>query len=153
MTDHRLKERIGAAVHEGGHAVVLYAMGLSICEIQIGIDGDDTKGRVTLKNPEAQQQLPLVDQIAICVSGIEAQKIFESPTHELAGHDDLGKVVVLLEDIPEPEAFQMREAGYKRAHDLVLMHKAEVLNVAARLVEHGKVPAAEWADLMKLGAK
>jgi len=37
-------DRLGAAYHEAGHAVVAWALGWPIGNITIGIDGDDSKG-------------------------------------------------------------------------------------------------------------
>ncbi len=77
------KLRYSTAVHEAGHAVVMSALGLSVGEIEIGVDGDDTKGRTDLLCSD--EHLPIIDRIAICVAGIDAQHIFECPTQELAG--------------------------------------------------------------------
>ena len=51
----------------------------------------------------------------------------------------------LLEDIPEPRAYQMRVAGSERAHALILMYKAKLLHLAERLVDDGKVTVHEFA--------
>jgi hypothetical protein len=37
---------------------------------------------------ENSDTLPLVDRIAICAAGLEAQKIFSAPTHKYAAADD-----------------------------------------------------------------
>jgi hypothetical protein len=139
--------RFGTAIHEAGHAIVMWALGLTVGMIEIGIGGDDTKGNAASLSPD--EHLPLIDRIAICVAGIEAQHIFDCPTHELAGALDLGKVVELLDGIPEPGAYEMRQAGYARARALILMHKANSLRVAERLVvDDGKVTADEFAMLI-----
>jgi hypothetical protein len=53
--------------------------------------------------------------------------------------------VELLDGIPEPRAYQLREAGYARAHALILMHRANLLRLAQSLVEDGRVTAHEFA--------
>jgi hypothetical protein len=138
--------RRGTAIHEAGHAVVMWALGLTVSTIEIGIDADETKGRADLLTSD--EHLPLIDRVAICYAGIEAQYVFDCPPHELAGMLDHAKVAELLEDISEPRAKQIREAGFDRARALVLMHKANLLRVAERLVENGKVTTDEFATLV-----
>ena len=57
-----------AAYHEAGHVVVARFLGLTIREVEIEEDGS---GRANISPAE---HLPLVDQIALCVAGIEAQE-------------------------------------------------------------------------------
>ena len=135
--------RRGTAIHEAGHAIVMWALGLTVGKIEIGINGDDSIGKTDLLTSE--KHLPLIDRIAISVAGIEAQHIFDCPTHELAGQGDLGKVVELLDGTPEPHAHQMREAGYARAHALITMHRAQLQRLADRLVKDRKVTADGFA--------
>ena len=56
----------GAAFHEAGHVVVAMNLGLAVGEVEIS---DDGSGRSQIAPPD---HLPLVDQIALCVAGIEA---------------------------------------------------------------------------------
>ncbi len=79
MTD---QDRRGAAYHEAGHAVVASALGLSVRRMEIAIDGDDAKGAADIQD---DPNLPLVDQLAVCAAGLEAQKLFKAPTHDGAG--------------------------------------------------------------------
>jgi hypothetical protein len=113
MTEDAPHMRFGTAIHEAGHAIVMWALGIKVGTIEIRIGGDNTKGRVDPLSSD--EHLPLLDRIAICLAGIEAQHVFECPTHELAGVLDENKVDDLLEDMPEPRADQTREAGRKRA--------------------------------------
>ena len=57
-----------AAYHEAGHVVVARFLGLTVSEVEIEEDGS---GRADIGYAE---HLPLVNQIAICVAGIEAKK-------------------------------------------------------------------------------
>ena len=57
-----------AAHHEAGHVVVARFLGLTIRKIEIEEDGS---GRADISSGD---HLPLVDQIAVCVAGIEAQE-------------------------------------------------------------------------------
>jgi hypothetical protein len=86
------QDQRGAAFHEAGHAIVASALGLAIYRVEIAIDGDDAKGAADIQhNPK----LCLVDQIAICAAGMEAQQLYAAPTHEGAGWGDYGKMIEL----------------------------------------------------------
>jgi len=76
-----------AAYHEAGHVVVARFLGLTIREVEIEEDGS---GRANLSPAE---HLPLVDQIALCVAGIEAQELFNCPMHDHAALGDYRKVL------------------------------------------------------------
>jgi hypothetical protein len=75
-----------AAYHEAGHVVVAWALGLEIGNAEIGVNEDDSAGRVEI---ETDEDMPLVDKIAVCVAGLEAQQIFNAPGHENAGNGRL----------------------------------------------------------------
>lgn len=82
-------DRRGAAYHEAGHAVVAAVLGLTVAGIEIAIGGDDAKGATVTGDPAG---LPLEDQLTICAAGMEAQKIFDAPTHDDAGVADYGLI-------------------------------------------------------------
>jgi hypothetical protein len=65
-----------AAYHEAGHVVVARFLGLTIGRVEIEEDGS---GRADIRSAES---LPLVEQIAVCVAGIEAQELFNCPIHQ-----------------------------------------------------------------------
>lgn len=68
MSDKKLR---GAAFHEAGHVIVARELGLPVGEIAVGIDGDQAKGRTDIGSAH---HLPLIDQIALCVAGVVAQR-------------------------------------------------------------------------------
>jgi ATP-dependent Zn protease len=144
MTD---QERLGAAYHEAGHAVVASALGLSVERIEIGINGDDAKGATDVRDAAG---LPLVDRLAICAAGIEAQKIFEAPTHDDAGLGDYGKMFELLDDFDDAERRTFIEAGHQRACELVRLHPHAVERVARALLAEGKIERAAARELLVL---
>ena len=76
--------------------MVAHALGLQVGEIVIAIGGDDAKGGTDIATD--QQHLPVVDRIAVCVAGLEAQAFFHAPTHDHAGLADFGKVIEIIED-------------------------------------------------------
>src|SRR6266404_2335109 len=125
------QDRLGAAYHEAGHAVVASALGLLVGRMEIAINGDDAKGAANI-DIEAALLLPLVDQLAICAAGMEAQEVFEAPTHDLAGFDDIGRMLELLYDYGETDQQALIEAGHRRACELIRLHSGTVERVAAR---------------------
>jgi len=125
------QDQRGAAFHEAGHAIVASALGLAIDRVEIAIDGDDARGETDIQhNPE----LRLVDQIAICAAGLEAQKLYSAPTHEGAGWGDYGKMIELLEDLEDEESRKVRYEGHQRAYDLLVQHADKVERLAKELL-------------------
>ena len=98
-----------AAFHEAGHVVVARFLGLTVREVEIGEDGS---GRANISSSE---RLPLVDQIAVCVAGIEAQEFFNCPVHEHAALGDYLKVRELMAGLTDAESYEYRQAAYLRA--------------------------------------
>ena len=98
-----------AAYHEAGHVVVARFFGLTVGEVEIGEDGS---GRANISSAE---YLPLVDQIAVCVAGIEAQELFNCPVYEHAALGDYLKVRELVAGLTHAESYEYRQAGYLRA--------------------------------------
>ncbi len=119
----------GAAFHEAGHVVVARALGLTVGTIEIGEDGS---GKAEISSAE---HLPLVDQIALCVAGIEAQALFECSTHEYAAQSDHAKVCTLVEGLTDAESFEIRSAAYVRALDILKRCVPEVERLAKELIE------------------
>jgi hypothetical protein len=65
-----LSDETGTAIHEAGHAIVMWALGLTVGTIEIGINNDESKGKADLLTSD--QHLPLIHRIAVCVAGIKA---------------------------------------------------------------------------------
>lgn len=141
----RDRSRRGAAYHEAGHAVVAFALGLAVTRMEIGTDGKDGNGEVDVQDDE---HLPLLDRLALCVAGLEAQEVFKAPTHDLAGFGDHVKVMNLLEDIDEDEGLQLRMDAHQRAHDLLLLHEAKVHRAAEALLKHTRIGADDARRLL-----
>lgn len=141
----RDRDRRGAAYHEAGHAVVACALGLAVTRMEIGTDGKDGSGEVDVQDDE---HLPLLDRLALCVAGLEAQEVFKAPTHDLAGWGDHQKVMDLVEDKDEEDGLQLRMDAHQRAHDLLLLHEAKVHRVAKALLSHTKIDAEDAQRLL-----
>jgi hypothetical protein len=116
-----------AAYHEAGHAVVARFFGLTVREIEIGEDGS---GRANISSAE---RLALVDQIAVCVSGIEAQELFNCPMHEHAALGDYLKVRELMAGLSNAESYEYRQAGYLRALQILKSRLPEIEELTHQL--------------------
>src|SRR5256885_2180453 len=86
------QDRLGAAYHEAGHAVVAWALGLPVGRIAINDDGPPA-GTTEIGSTE---HLPATDRLAVCLAGVEAQHLFACPTHEHAGFSDYAKVLDII---------------------------------------------------------
>jgi hypothetical protein len=126
-SDDRLR---GAAFHEAGHVVVVIHFGLTVGEIEISNEGSG-KSQIS-----PSDHLPLVDQIALCVAGIEAQELFDCHTHPLAAAADYGMVIGLVDGFTEAESLACRNAGYLRALEILKKQRPEVERLAYHLIEH-----------------
>ncbi|MGC2778067.1 MAG: hypothetical protein WA418_20765 [Bradyrhizobium sp.] len=135
----------GAAFHEAGHAVVARALGLLVGRVEIAIEGDDAKGAAEIEQSNA---LSLLDQLAICAAGLEAQKLFDAPTHEGAGWGDYGMMVELLDNLEEEEQMKMVHQGHERAFELIYTHRATVERLAMALIQNNLLEAEEVAKLL-----
>jgi hypothetical protein len=138
MTDNGLRS---VAYHEAGHAVVGLALGLPVARVQI-FDTDNS-GKADIGNAE---HLPIVDQIAICVAGMAATKMFDAPSaHEFANLGDHGQVIELLYDIDEATGDELRDKGHQRAWDLLKAHVRNVEDIAAQLLAQRKLDLTGYA--------
>lgn len=122
-----------------------WCLGLTVGGAEIAIDGDDAKGTADIQNAD---HADLVDQLAICAAGLEAQEIFNAPTHEGAGWGDYGKMVELLGELDEQEQLRMMHQGHSRASDLVSAHRAKVERLALMLFDKKRLGADEIAMLL-----
>jgi hypothetical protein len=129
-------DRYGAAVHEAGHVIVARAFGLKTRRMVAGIDGDDTAGRAEI---EDGSHLPVIDQVAICSAGMDAQRLLEAATNEVAGFSDMVKIGNIVDGHDEAAAEDIRYAGYARSQELLELHRAVVERLAAALAEQGEL--------------
>jgi hypothetical protein len=142
------RDRAGAAFHEAGHAVVAWALGLSVGEIEIGIAGDDSAGRSEIGD---SSHLPIEDRIAVCLAGLEAQDLFKCPTHDLAGASDFTKIIEMIEGedeegkiLTEGESKTLQDAGAARARRLLIDHTEQVGRLVAALLKSKKINAGDF---------
>jgi hypothetical protein len=124
-----------AAYHEAGHIVVARFLGLTVREVEIEEDGS---GRADISSAE---HLPLVDQIAVCVAGIEAQELFNCPMHDHAAFGDYLKVRELMAGLTDAESFEHRQAGYLRALQILKSRLPEIESLAHQLFQQRRIAA------------
>jgi hypothetical protein len=124
--------RWSAAVHEAGHAIVAWGLGLSIGGLEI-FDADGA-GRSWIGE---NAHLGIVDRIAVCAAGMEAVALFDAGTHHQAGYSDQGKIIELLTERPEAEHDTIREEGHQRARAMLERHRIELRVVA-------EAPGLRW---------
>jgi hypothetical protein len=135
------QDRYSAAVHEAGHAVVAWVLKVKTRWMAIGIKGDDTAGNARIDD---NRHLPLVDQIAICSAGTDAQEMFDTPlSHDLCAIMDMNAIAELLDDLPENEREIHRYAGCRRSKELLERHRATVESLALILVERTELDQIE----------
>ena len=135
-TNDRLR---GAAFHEAGHVIVAREFGLPVGEIAIGIGGGEAKGRTDIGSAH---NLPLVDQIALCVAGVVAQSMFDWPMHNLAGVGDYAKVVQLVDGMTDANSLKLRHAAYARARAILERRATEVERLAKQLLKQRRIKAS-----------
>ena len=97
MTDATNETLRATAFHEAGRVVVARFFGLTVAKIEIG---ENERGHSEIGSAE---HLPLIDQIALCVAGIEAQALFNCPTLEHAAVGDYTKFRELVQELTEAE--------------------------------------------------
>ena len=142
-TSNEKPSRKPVAIHEAGHAVAAWALGLRIERLWIddnGYGGTDTTG---------ESQLPLVDQIAIFRAGQEATIMLgvRAPTH--MAQRDRACVGGLISRLPGDEQERLLELGCRRARDLLARNRAVLSALAAELEQagSGSVDAATFLKI------
>jgi hypothetical protein len=98
--------------------------------------GEDGSGRANISSAE---RLPLVDQIAVCVAGIEAQEFFNCPVHDHAALGDYLKVRELMAGLSNAESYEYRQAGYLRALQILKSRLPEIEELAHQLFRQRRV--------------
>jgi ATP-dependent Zn protease len=141
----KASQEYGAAVHEAGHAIVAWALGLKTIRMAVGIEGDKAAGAAEI---EDGTHLPLVDQIAICSAGADAQRLLDAPTNETAAFGDMVRIMNLVEDLAEDEGEALRYAGYRRSQELLEMHRASLECLAQALAERTELNQVEIDEIL-----
>jgi len=135
------------AYHEGGHAIVAWALDLSVLEILIR---DDRPGEHT--KAIGDKRLPLIDQVAICKAGRQAEEVFENrlPRWASLQGDDVDALNLLAaNDIRGAEAERWMTDACARSKELLTKHADEVHRLAARLIQCRHMDVDEFKLFMQ----
>jgi hypothetical protein len=132
-----IKYPVGTCFHEAGHAVVAAALGLEAGDLHV--NADESGGAQI----GCSDHLSLIDQVAVCYAGVEAQTIWHDLPEDLVEYTDVDKFFRLVKDLSDKERDAIHKAGCERANELLLKHGTVVVIVAHRLVQQGYMTAAE----------
>jgi ATP-dependent Zn protease len=134
---------LGTAYHEAGHAVVASCLGLRVGDIHINAEDEGGGAKIA-----GADRLSIVDQVALCFAGMAAQNIWKQRSAHLIGGKDYEKFFELAVGLSEGHRDALRVAGYQRANQLLIAHKAKIEAILEHLAEHGHLSASEFASLM-----
>lgn len=132
-----------AAVHQAGHAIVAWSLGLPLGAMCIDAGGET--------QIDSADHLTLTEQIAIRCAGGMAQAMFECPGNEAATFQDNFKIMKLLELHGYTEAsgaLAVRCRGYKIAEAILEANRKKTLALADQLVERGRIDACDVLRLI-----
>lgn len=143
-----IEERWSTAIHEAGHVIVGWTLGLPVGAMEIGIYGDDTAGKSEIADAGS---LSMVDRIALCAAGLEAERVFGcEATHEHAGWSDFAKILEILDDLPDEKADDLRFRGHDRAFEILNQRRSLIERLAEPLVMNGRLEEKEiWSLLSR----
>lgn len=144
------KLRWATAVHEAGHAVVAWGLGLSVGDLDL-LDADGA-GRSWI---EDDAHLGTIDRIAVCAAGMEAVAVLDAgalldvATLSQAGSSDYRKIIELLDEHPEAAHDTTVDGGHRRARDLLELHLTTLRAVAEALASAGHLETEEFASIVR----
>ena len=144
------KLRWATAVHEAGHAVVAWALDLSVGDLDL-FDADGA-GRSW---SEDNAHLGTVDRIAVCAAGMEAVAALDAgalldvATRSQAGCSDYRKIIEVLDDHPEAEHDTAVGGGHRRARDLFELYLTTLRAVAEAPASAGHLDAEEFVSVVR----
>ena len=107
-------------MHEAGHAIVAWALGLKVRELRID---DQGKGLSVIQRHD---HLPIVERIAVADGGMQAVEMLKASVWEWAAVGDEAQIIDILDGQPEAEANQLRSQGAAQAFT-ILNRRIDVL--------------------------
>ena len=137
----------GIAFHEAGHAVVARYFGLTVTAIEIR---EDASGKIDTVG--ATDALPLIDRIAIHYAGQASRTVFKYRSHALAVSDEDAEISKLVDGLADAERLEIRNAGYRRAIEIVKSNAAEVEWLASLLIDQRRINESTVAQATNLVA-
>lgn len=137
------------AYHEGGHAIVAWALDVRVHEVAIC---GDRPGEHTKTVGSGEERLPLIDRVALHNAGRQSEVIFKYRLPSWASDGDRGDTLNLLaaRDIRETAELEKWIAdGCARAREILRKHEHQVHRLAARLFECRRMSADDFERFMK----
>lgn len=140
---------MSTACHEAGHAVVAHSLGLSISELRIGVGGNHWAGGADIQKDIGH--LPLIDQMAVCFAGVEAQDLMKCHILELS---DIGDEVCICNLLyahgieEESEVELLRGKARQRAAQILSDNVERLRALASRLAEKRTLGGEELQVLL-----
>jgi ATP-dependent Zn protease len=149
--ENELDYKRGTACHEAGHAIVLHSFGVAVQCVHIEFDEvkSEWRGGADVIKQEAEQ-LHYMDQVAACLAGRVAERLFECPSYQGAWLCDLLKVHNTLAAVgtPDDELEQRIDEGWTKACKILEAKKDKALSLIALLFEKERVDGPEFHRFM-----
>jgi len=136
----------GSAFHEAGHAVVAQYFGLKITALEIREDGSgktETSGAI--------DDLSLIDRIALYCAGQASRTVFKCRSHAIAVSDCHGEIKKFVEGLTEDHSLELRNAGYRRAIEILKSNAPEVERLANLLIQKRRIDGNEMDQGEQIG--
>jgi hypothetical protein len=129
-------ERRGCAYHEAGHAIVGKKLGRHASKVEIGIDGDSSKGHTHFDD---EVSLSITDDLALCCAGLASERMFGAPLNGRALLSDRywAEKILTSASIPNIRWRAYKRSGYRRAWKILKGNRDAVIALAGELIEKG----------------
>jgi hypothetical protein len=136
-------ERRAAAIHEAGHAVVMWALGSRVDAMTVE---DGGKGCI---HACGGSTLSIAQEIAIAAAGAAAVELLKSEKWPFASFTDDMKIVELLEGYLEEDANLLRVEGEKLAIDILAANVGLLTALADALNQSGRLAGKELTAFLR----
>jgi hypothetical protein len=137
-------ERRAAAIHEAGHAVVMWALGSCVDAVTVE---DGGKGCIHISG--GGPTLSIAQEIAIAAAGAAAVELLKAEKWLYASFTDDMKIVELLEGYPEGDANVLRGEGEKLAIDILAANVDLLTALADALDQSGRLAGKELTTFLR----
>ena len=111
----------------------------------IGITGDLVAGEADV---EETPFMSLVDRIALCAAGGDAQELFDAPANDICAISDMLKIYDLIGGYSEAVGSGLRQIGDRKARELLEHHRDKVARLAEALAVRLELTETEITMLL-----
>ena len=132
------------AYHEAGHAVVACCLILKVTRIHINEHGEGGGTQI-----ECIDGLTIVEQVALRVAGMQAEKMSKQKSKLPLGQDDKKRLMILLSGLSEECHEEVCEKGYMLARKLLDDHRDKIKRIAGDLIKRGELSGGDFALIMR----